>query len=725
MAGGTILSFIVFIIVLGCATQTQNPFSHKIDHLPPTTQISFTNDLLSVDFQLKKHSIKNSGPVNHWWSQYRRAQLWENENKNLSCQLYTQLSMDRSFPLYKLATIRSYEICPSNDPLLAELSPFQASDFEPWFQAEVKAISYNLAKKRNDLNAIYELSLEKSKLPLKQSKKLEFTKVALNAAKKLKNKKKVQAMNHRLEKLAPRYIKKPKLKEYNKIAYDYRRQRDFANAKSFYKSVLNSRKATVAQKVKAFRGIASVYKILLDHKRHIKTLEQLDTYLSRLLRKNKRSKYYQKLVYKNRLKLARAHWTRGHIKITRKILFKTEKQFKNKISLSQLYWILGRMDEEKGRYSSSITWFDKALNEKGLSNYFKEKTLWFKAWNLRKIKKFHDSSEIFQTLIETSKNPHNKYKYQFWLGKTYQDMNKIKLANEEFKKLSNDPSINYYSLLAHREIDKKIARLGQKRSVASINKPKKLREIFDNVYFEWLISVQEYKTARNYLNHIAKKYEELSNRSSESWVTILKLYARTGEYLSLYKQLGHLPKKVRAQVTQNHPELLFPSPYKQVVGNASQKFGISPEFIYSIMKQESGFNIRARSPMDAFGLMQMLPKVAKASARKIRLPYKKEDDLYKPEVSIPLGAFHLRELWERFDGNFILAVASYNASQRAIRNWIATRYKGNTLEFIEDIPYEETKSYIKLVTRNLIHYTVQNSSQTETEFPEWALEFEI
>ena len=69
-----------------------------------------------------------------------------------------------------------------------------------------------------------------------------------------------------------------------------------------------------------------------------------------------------------------------------------------------------------------------------------------------------------------------------------------------------------------------------------------------------------------------------------------------------------------------------------------------------------------------------------------------------------------------------MTVASYNASERAVLGWINTRYKGDPITFIEDIPYSETKAYIKLVLRNFIWYKRLSAKSKETPYPEWALQ---
>ena len=105
----------------------------------------------------------------------------------------------------------------------------------------------------------------------------------------------------------------------------------------------------------------------------------------------------------------------------------------------------------------------------------------------------------------------------------------------------------------------------------------------------------------------------------------------------------------------------------------------------------------------------------------MQLPYKHFDDLYKPQINIALGAAHLRELFDKYNGMMIPTIASYNASESAIRGWLSTRYRGDSIEFIEDIPYEETKTYVRLVLRNFVYYQLLTSESLAIGFPEWTL----
>ncbi|NJL25914.1 MAG: lytic transglycosylase domain-containing protein [Calothrix sp. SM1_5_4] len=238
---------------------------------------------------------------------------------------------------------------------------------------------------------------------------------------------------------------------------------------------------------------------------------------------------------------------------------------------------------------------------------------------------------------------------------------------------------------------------------------------------EWLNLLDEKEVLTALLDEASQAYKKANEQNDEGWVTIFRYYAKAGLYMKLYESISGLSPDRRKSVLQSHPELLFPQPWVDEVKTAALQFGVQEELIYAIMRQESAFDPRARSGADAFGLMQLLPEVAEAIAPANNIPYAQMEDLYQPQTNIPLGALHIKELLQRHKNQFILAVASYNASEKAIRNWMKTRFRGDALEFIEEIPYEETRVYVRLVMRNLIFYSLLKTKSASIEFPAWVL----
>jgi soluble lytic murein transglycosylase len=146
----------------------------------------------------------------------------------------------------------------------------------------------------------------------------------------------------------------------------------------------------------------------------------------------------------------------------------------------------------------------------------------------------------------------------------------------------------------------------------------------------------------------------------------------------------------------NDYELLYPRPFDRQVLSAAKLTGLSPELIYSVMRQESLYRADAVSPAGARGLLQMLPETARRTARHWKRPRPAADDLFNPSINVPLGAALLRTLVDRFDGQTVVALAGYNAGPGAATRWLPDQAIPADV-WIENIPYNETRRYVQRV----------------------------
>ena len=128
-----------------------------------------------------------------------------------------------------------------------------------------------------------------------------------------------------------------------------------------------------------------------------------------------------------------------------------------------------------------------------------------------------------------------------------------------------------------------------------------------------------------------------------------------------------------------------------------------------MIRRESEFDPEVISPVGARGLMQLMPKTAKEMADKTGIVYSKDRLLSDPTYNVKLGIAYLDELSDRFDGNIILVSAAYNAGPTRLDKWIAMfgdpRNKNiDIIDWIEDIPYRETRNYVMRVAESLLPY---------------------
>jgi soluble lytic murein transglycosylase len=156
----------------------------------------------------------------------------------------------------------------------------------------------------------------------------------------------------------------------------------------------------------------------------------------------------------------------------------------------------------------------------------------------------------------------------------------------------------------------------------------------------------------------------------------------------------------------------YPTPYKLIGAQ------IEPALIYSIIRQESVFDSKAVSCAKAKGLMQIIHTTACETARKIGAKCEPAKLNSHPEYNIKLGSNHLREMIERYNGSIILAFGAYNAGPQRIDKWLKTygdpRKTDNidkVIDWLELIPFGETRNYVQRVLENLqVYRTVLNKN---------------
>ncbi|MBI2087981.1 MAG: lytic transglycosylase domain-containing protein, partial [Deltaproteobacteria bacterium] len=111
------------------------------------------------------------------------------------------------------------------------------------------------------------------------------------------------------------------------------------------------------------------------------------------------------------------------------------------------------------------------------------------------------------------------------------------------------------------------------------------------------------------------------------------------------------------------------------------------------------------SPASAYGLMQLLPSTAARVAKRLSLDFFTAERLFEPELNLRLGSHYLKELRQQFPQSLPKAIAAYNAGETAVARWEKEIPAQDEEEFIERIPYAETRLYVKLVLRNHRIYT--------------------
>ena len=182
--------------------------------------------------------------------------------------------------------------------------------------------------------------------------------------------------------------------------------------------------------------------------------------------------------------------------------------------------------------------------------------------------------------------------------------------------------------------------------------------------------------------------------------------------ISLYlKELGNYKTSIalisRVPYREELHELYYPLAFWPEVVAASKIVSLDPYLILSVMREESRYEPEAQSVAGACGLMQLMPQTAYKYNKTIKVNLKKTPGLYNARSNILLGSYYLRRLLDRF-GSIPLALASYNGGEDMVREWLKKRKYATVDEFIEDIPYDETRNYVKKVMTTYFEYLRSN-----------------
>ncbi|WP_413288252.1 transglycosylase SLT domain-containing protein [Bdellovibrio sp. HCB337] len=712
-------AFVFTSAFLGCTTT-----SNKDTRITPSSKTP------AYDFvvQNRDHTAKElealsvSEDNQKWWKSYRLGLLNLEKNPVAACTQFDSLAKEVHFPLKDIALLRAHQTCVDSSKL-PKLNADQYRSNYKWSQDVLADVtlkeSRKSADKKDDLEALKDIA----RLENIPRKKEQYLLEALKIAEELKVEAEIDAVKTQLYRSSPRLKPDLTLKEIPTAAMDHRQRREFDKALVLYKKILKDPKASEDDIFQALKNIRMTYKVAQNKNAYIDATTQLVNGTKATYRKNKKDAQNIKRLHESYVLLARTLWTEDRLSLALKALTEAQRQLKGQHPLDEIYFVLGRIAEEKNDLVKASEYYDASLKEPLSSSSIRERVLWLHPWVLYKMKKYDEAAQKLQEFAVKAKDNSDRMRSLFWQARALKNLNKTEEAKTVLQQLVKDDQIGYYGVMAVRELGQSYAPMksDEKDFTYSLFNLKEMTPTAA-LQAEWLMAVGENTFSEKIIDQLSQDLRQKGRNDEETWLIILTSYARANLYLPLFAAFNTMPADVKDKMVQKHPELLFPRNYKDIILQAAQAEQIPPELVFSIIRQESAFNPRARSPVDAFGLMQLLPNLGQQLSKKSNIAYKEPEDLFDPEINVPLGSKELKTLLNRYDQQYILAVAAYNASGNAIRGWLKTRFREDSLEFIEEVPYDETRAYIKLVMRNFVFYKRLNqgdANQTPTlNFPE-------
>lgn len=195
---------------------------------------------------------------------------------------------------------------------------------------------------------------------------------------------------------------------------------------------------------------------------------------------------------------------------------------------------------------------------------------------------------------------------------------------------------------------------------------------------------------------------------TEPLLLLADLLDRAGDHRSASQIL-----RTRARAALHHaprPEdlrvwrIAYPPAFRDSVKRLAPSTGVPTDLVLALVREESALDPRALSPVGAVGLTQLMLPTARKLARQVGVRLPTRADLMRADLNLRLGSRYLGQLLRRFDGSLVLAIAAYNAGPTAVDRWLVDRGGEELDAFVEEIPFDETRGYVKRVLRSYAAY---------------------
>jgi len=300
-------------------------------------------------------------------------------------------------------------------------------------------------------------------------------------------------------------------------------------------------------------------------------------------------------------------------------------------------------------------------------------------------------------------------KAAFWIGKWAMEADRPKDAKIAFEYIFTNHAQSYYAWRAAQVLGWNVGTFNTLKAFnPQIQKPPlkfKLpagSDLFQELY---RLGLQE-ESYRLFEGEIGdKKTLTVNEQFTDGYLKIAK-----GDYFQGISLILDLRNRTSPEEIEQWKELrkraeywllLFPFPYQELVTKWSNQRQLNPLLVIALIRQESRFKADIKSPAGALGLMQIMPNTGKWIAEKTNI---KNYSLVNPDHNINFGTWYLNYTHQEYNNNSLFAIASYNAGPGNVNQWIKQYPSKTPEEFIDQIPFEETKKYVEIVLGNYWNY---------------------
>ncbi|MBI3988117.1 MAG: transglycosylase SLT domain-containing protein [candidate division NC10 bacterium] len=369
-----------------------------------------------------------------------------------------------------------------------------------------------------------------------------------------------------------------------------------------------------------------------------------------------------------------------------------------------LYWSALTYEEE-GKPEEALKAYGRLIADLRESELF-EAALWRRGWLRAKQKTYQEALTDLRYLSTRQASPF-KDQALYWQGRIQEQLGDLKEATTAYDDLLRNSPDHYYARMARERLHTLLPVEGtpsmttSSRPRPAVVPPPSHRSPLTKARELRSLALKE-EASQEYWELVRTAPEDLGLLAEAA--SFFEEAGRPEKALSLAKRiLRPLYLQQKREPIPNYWTLLFPLGYFELVKEQAAATALDPYLLLAIIREESTFEKGAVSRAGARGLMQLLPATAREVAQELKLNEVARDGLDIPSINITLGTRYLAKLLQEF-GDLVHTLAAYNAGPQVVRQWLA-RFGPLPVEmFVEEIPFQETRNYVKRVLGSYDRY---------------------
>jgi soluble lytic murein transglycosylase len=400
---------------------------------------------------------------------------------------------------------------------------------------------------------------------------------------------------------------------------------------------------------------------------------------------------------------------RNDLENQQRIVAQMEARFPQSPWLAEALFSSGNMYMLRREYATAVEYYS-TLATRFPANTNAAAAHWRAGWLSYRQGLYSDASRLFDEQIRLYPSATETAAALYWRGRLYEMQDhKPALAAANYRTLIRAYQHYFYAQMARQ----RLAALGNTQPVVEPQLDRIQAPVVPILQESFPADSPHLAKARLLANAGLNDYiaqEIAADPGSSSWSALAEaqIYASYGETFRAMRALKRALPYAATSSIQSIPlaywRILFPEPWWETIQAESAKNNLDPYLVASLIRQESEFNPSAISPANAYGLMQLLPSAGKSIAREEGISHFQTYQLFDPATNIRLGTRYLRKTLDKFGGVTEYALAAYDAGDDRVRDWQAAGPYQGMDEFVESIPFTETREYVEAILRNYETY---------------------